>query len=156
MNYNRIPKDEFYKLPAPELFSGEKEYNRCYATIVINKIMYKFAWESDLIMPVIKILPNMAIVISVDLSFCVIREHDNAILRKSLRTNIFDVFFEGNWCIGICEMNVVVINMADNSMCYKEYSVDDYISEYHIDNNRIIIRTLSNGSLKIIDLHNNK
>ena len=154
MIYNRISKEQYYNLRVFELFSGENVYNKCYATIVINNLMYKFAWESDMIIPVIKELPSVAIAISVDRSFSIIRMRDNAVIRWSLTTNIIDVFFVEDWCIGICEMNVVSVKLENNPKYYKEYSVDDFISAYKMDRNMMVVLTLSDGSLKKINLQN--
>lgn len=153
MNYTRISKEEYYNLPIIELFSGEYKYNRCYATIVVENIMYKFAWESDLILPIIKELPSEAVIISVDHSFCIISTKDNVVLRWPLTTNIVDVFFSDIWCVGICEMNVLAIKLADKFNCYKEYFVDDIISDYQMGRNGIIELKLLDNSTKVIDLY---
>ena len=156
MIYSRISKEQYYNLNVFELFAGENVYNKCYATIAINNLIYKFAWESDIIMPVIKEYPTVAIAVGVDLSFCIIRTRDNAILRWPLTTNIIDVFFEEDWCIGICEMNVVAVKIVNNPEYYIEFSVDDYILDYQIDKEGMVILTLSNGSSKKINLQNDK
>ena len=153
MNYTRISKEEYYNLPIIELFSGEYKYNRCYATTVVENIMYKFAWESDLILPIIKELPSEAVIISVDHSFCIISTKDNVVLRWPLTTNIVDVFFGDIWCVGICEMNVLAIKLADTLNCYKEYFVDDIISDYQMGRNGIIELKLLDNSTKVIDLY---
>ena len=153
MNYTRISKEKYYKLFIPELFSGEYQYNRCYATIVIENNIYKFAWESDLISPIIKEFGIEAVVVSVDHFFSILRLKDNIVLRCSLNTNILDVFFKDALCIGICEMNIVVLKMTGMPKYYKEYSVNDFISDYKIDINGIIKLRLFDDTSEMINLY---
>ena len=155
MNYTRISEEQYYKSSALELFAGTDKYKKFYETIVIGKNVYKFAWESDLISPIIREQTSELVVISVDQSFCVIHLKDNLVLRCSFDTNIIDVFFKDMCCIGICEMSVVVLKLANKANYYKEYHVDDIISDYQMGRNEIIELRLLDGSLKTIDFHNN-
>lgn len=86
-------------------------------------------------------------------SFCIISTKDNVVLRWPLTTNIVDVFSGDIWCVGICEMNVLAIKLADTLNCYKEYFVDDIISDYQMVRNGIIELKLLDNSTKVIDLY---
>ncbi len=153
MKLNKITKNQYENLSCVELFSAGKDYNRCYASITVYGINYKFAWGSDLIEPVVKELDLDAVAIGVDCNLCIIQLSSKTILHRVLPSNLFDICSNDLFVVCICETGVVSINNTDKDSV-REYALDDIVEEYQLDGYRLICKLL-NGSLATIDLRDN-
>ena len=151
MDINNITKNQYDNLPAIELFSDEKEYNRCYATVSIANVIYKFAWRSDLIQPVIREVGQGEIAIGVDCSLCIIQPETDKISRWSLVTNITDICANSTWCVGICETSIIAIKISDKTK-YQEYSFGELIVDFQLNENGFVLLQMDNNTSESINL----
>lgn len=151
ININNITRKQYDILPAIELFSDEKEYNRCYATVSIANVIYKFAWRSDLIQPVIRKIGQGEIAIGVDCSLCIIQPETGKISRWSLVTNITDMCTNGTWCVGICETSIIAIKISDKTK-YKEYFFGELIVDFQLKGKGVVLLQMDDDSSETINL----
>lgn len=80
-NIEIITKEKYQELNVQVLFDDNLT-DRAFATILINNVTYKFAWRSDVVKPIIKIINNQYCTIGVDLEFIVINMIENVIINN--------------------------------------------------------------------------
>ena len=74
----QITEEQFYRLTMPVLFNDIKT-SRSFSTITNGVRYFKFAWQSDLITPVITEIDTAIYSIGIDQSFVVIDFNKNSV-----------------------------------------------------------------------------
>lgn len=133
---DRITKEKYQELKIKNLFE-EKMTDCVYATILINNVVYKFAWASDLVTPVIKIINNQYCTIGIDLDFIVINMIENVVI-DSVKLNYFfyDTQIFNNFLFVITELEILKIEMQ-NFKIIDEIGLPEIFESWDVVDNKI-------------------
>ncbi|WP_413512771.1 hypothetical protein [Myroides odoratus] len=130
---DRITKEKYQALKLKNLFE-EKITDRAFATILINNVVYKFAWGSDIVKPVIKIINNQYCTIGIDLEFIVINMIENTVIdRVKLNFFYYDTQVFNNFLFVITELQILkmskqsfkIIDKIDLPDIFESFDVTD-------------------------------
>ena len=144
----QIEELEFNKLNAPTLFNNSYT-SRCFG-IIKNKIFsYKFAWQSDLIKPVLTEVNKNVFAIGIDQNFAIINFNLNSIVSKlELSYTFYDTKIFNNFIYVITELEIIKINSLTFKVI-KEYPLPEIFEEIILKNENITVRCLDGTVINI-------
>ncbi len=148
-NVDRITKEKYQELKVKNLFE-EKMTDRVFATILINNVAYKFAWGSDIVVPVIKIINNQYCTIGIDLEFIVINMIENVVI-DSVKLNYFfyDTQIFNNFLFVITELQILKIEMQ-NFKIIDQIDLPEIFESWDVVDNKIKITCLDGQEVIIL------
>ncbi|MXN91055.1 hypothetical protein GR160_07415 [Flavobacterium sp. Sd200] len=111
VEFKVITESDFNKMDSELIFNTERP--RCHGIIFNKEISFKFAWQSDLIIPEINEISENVYCLGIDLNFAIIDFKSNLIISNLL----LDHFFYGSkvyedFLYVITELSIIKIELV--------------------------------------------
>lgn len=138
----RIEKTEFDLHEMPTLFNEDRA-NKCFAIAENGIISYQFAWQSELINPIVLNIDKEIYCFGIDQSFCIadFSQH-NILLNLKLTHYLYDVKKYQGWIFVISELEIIKININTYKI-EEEYGLPDFFEKMHFENKSIKVKCLN-------------
>ena len=125
----------------------ENKANKCYAIILNGLVGYQFAWQSELLKPLLLKLDNEIYCIGIDQHFCILDFNKRDILLNiNLMYNFYDILIFHDWIFVISELEIIKINKY-NLDIVSEFGLPDYYEKMEFINNEIRVGCLNGNQI---------
>ena len=122
--------------------------NRCYAIIEDEKFVFRLAWHSDLIEPVISELSEKIISIGIDQNFAIVDFGTGTIsLKIRLPYNFLDARVFNQWVFVITELEILCID-KQHFQILNEFPLPEFFEEMQFETTHIIVKCAENVTVK--------
>ena len=143
----KVSKSEFKKIKCDVLFEN-KLTNRVFGILSGINRCYKFAWQSDLIEPLLLNIRENIFLIGIDQNAIIIDLDKNTIILKlSLFYNFYQAQINKKYIYIITELEIIKIDIMTFKVT-KQYGLPDFFEKIEFDGETIKIHCT--GNLKCI------
>ncbi|RYD54924.1 MAG: hypothetical protein EOP56_17700 [Sphingobacteriales bacterium] len=127
--FREVLRDEFKERNVPVLFS-DPMYDGRYAVIEIEKVIFKLAWSSDLLMPSLCRIDTNIYAIGIDEHFVIIDvAHNKILLNLDVFSNFVETTLSQNYAFVIAEIALYKIDLLTFEVVDEVCGLPDAFSE---------------------------